>query len=95
MAGSVDRRSLETTLSITSFQSSGSYSVLDKRRFSFYEIQTFLTGGLSLGVGAGEEIEEREICLKGAPGDEGGEGGGEGMNFGTGFLWLIERTGST
>jgi hypothetical protein len=74
MVGSVDRRSL-TTLSITSFQSSGS-------------------GGLSPGIGEHEETEEREICLKGAPGDEGGEGGGEGMNFGTGFLWLIERTGS-
>lgn len=60
-----------------------------------HETCAFLTGGLSLCIGEDEEIEEREICLKGAPGDEGGEGGGEGMNFGTGFLWLIERPGST
>ena len=60
-----------------------------------HEMRAFLTGGLSPEIGEDEETEEREICLKGAPGDEGGEGGGEGMNFGTGFLWLIERTGST
>ncbi|KAI5989666.1 hypothetical protein EDD15DRAFT_2459429 [Pisolithus albus] len=37
------------------------------------------------------EIEESDICPKGAPGQEGGEGSSDGMNFDMGFLRLIER----
>lgn len=38
-----------------------------------------------------KEPEASDICPKGAPGEEGGDGGGDGINFGTGFLRLIER----
>ena len=73
-------------------------SHLEAARFSISAVLDdevyVLTGGLSPCVGEEDETEERDICLKGAPGDDGGEGGGEGMNFGTGFLWLIERAGS-
>lgn len=78
--GEVRCLSFETILSITSRQSSGSC----RARLSpllFPGSRRLLTGGISVCA---------VICLKGAPGEDGGEGGGDGMNFGTGFLRLIE-----
>jgi len=76
--GKVKCLSLETILSITSRQSSGSCRGR-LSRLLFSSTLGLLTGGISV-----------DICLKGAPGEDGGEGGGDGMNFGTGFLRLIE-----